>query len=235
LVLLAVVCATAALKHLGYSELPDGRGGTNVEAVAYTPEMGFDKKRSLKAFQETLYPLLRAKCAACHSTENRTGTGAQAPLHADVDVNLAHEYALTRVNFRDPENSKLVVRMGVDRHNCFDGSCATASKEMLAAVIAWRNAVAGMIPEVPRGVPQSTKISDQQVLEWIKADQGAWNQRRVDAFTQIVRDPRLQRYVADKTINKLTGHWLLRSCRGSSIEQCEFLYGLPHRWAEPRQ
>jgi hypothetical protein len=34
---------------------------------------------------------------------------------------------------------------------------------------------------------------------------GAWNQRRVDAFTQIVRDPRLQRYVADKTINKLTG------------------------------
>jgi hypothetical protein len=173
LVLLAVVCATAALKHPGYSELPDGRGGTNVEGVAYTPEMSFDKKRSLKAFQETLYPLLRAKCAACHSTENRTGTGAQAPLHADVDVNLAHEYALTRVNFRDPENSKLVVRMGIDRHNCFDGSCATASKEMLAAVIAWRNAVAGMIPEVPRGVPQSTKITEEQVLEWMKTDQAS--------------------------------------------------------------
>ena len=28
---------------------------------------------------------------------------------------------------------------------------------------------------------------------------GAWAQRRVDAFTQIVRDPRIQRYVADKT------------------------------------
>jgi mono/diheme cytochrome c family protein len=34
---------------------------------------------------------------------------------------------------------------------------------------------------------------------------GAWAQRRVDAFTQIVRDPRVQRYVADKTNSNLTG------------------------------
>lgn len=124
----------------------------------------------MKAFQETLYPLLRANCSGCHSTENRTANGAQAPLHADVDVNLAHEYALTRVNFRQPESSKLVVRMGIDRHNCFGASCAAASKQMLAAVTAWRDAVAGMIPEVPRGVPQSTKITEQQVLDWMQAD-----------------------------------------------------------------
>jgi hypothetical protein len=149
-VLLGVIYATAALRYPGFSDLPNGRGGTNVEAVAYTPEMGFDKKRSLKAFQETLYPLLRADCSGCHSTENRSGSGEQAPLHADADVNLAHEYALTRVNFRDPENSKLVVRMAIDRHNCFDASCAAAAKQMLAAVIAWRDRVADMIPEVPR-------------------------------------------------------------------------------------
>ena len=170
-VLLAVLCTAAGLRYLGYSELPDGRGGTNLEAVTYTPEMGFDKKRSLKAFQETLYPLLRANCSGCHSTENKTAGGAQAPLHADVDVKVAHEYALTRVNFRDPENSKLVVRMGIDRHNCFGDSCGAASKQMLAAVIAWRDAVANMIPEVPRGVPQSAKITEQQILEWINADQ----------------------------------------------------------------
>jgi hypothetical protein len=156
--------------NLGFSELPDGRGGTNVESVVYTKEMGFDKQRSLKAFQDTVYPLLRANCSGCHSTENRTGSGAQAPLHSDVDVNLAHEYALTRVNFREPENSKLVVRMVIDRHNCFGENCGTAGKKMLAAVTAWRDAVADMIPEVPRGVPQSTKITEQQVLEWIEAD-----------------------------------------------------------------
>jgi hypothetical protein len=127
-ILLAVVCATAGRKTLGFSELPDGRGGTNVEAVTYTPETGFDKARSLKAFKATVYPLLRANCSACHSTENKTGSGAQAPLHADVDVNVAHEYALTRVNFRDPANSKLVVRMGIDRHHCFAGGCAAANE-----------------------------------------------------------------------------------------------------------
>jgi len=49
-VLLAVVCAAAALKYLGYSELPDGRGGINVEGVSYTPEMGFDKKALIEGF-----------------------------------------------------------------------------------------------------------------------------------------------------------------------------------------
>jgi hypothetical protein len=34
---------------------------------------------------------------------------------------------------------------------------------------------------------------------------GAWSQRRVDAFTQIVRDPRVQRYTADSTNDNLTG------------------------------
>ena len=83
-VLLAAVCVTAGLRNPGFSELPDGRGGTNVESVNYTKEMGFDKKRSLEAFKVTLYPLLRAECSTCHSTENRTGTGAQAPILADI-------------------------------------------------------------------------------------------------------------------------------------------------------
>ena len=34
---------------------------------------------------------------------------------------------------------------------------------------------------------------------------GAWNQRRVDAFTNIVRDPRILRDVPDKMLDNLTG------------------------------
>ena len=103
-VLLAAALLSSAPGKVGFSELPDGRGGINVEAAVYTPEMGFDKARSLAAFKETLYPLLRQNCSGCHSTENKLGSGAQAPVHADVDVNLAHEYALTRVNFREPQS-----------------------------------------------------------------------------------------------------------------------------------
>ena len=170
LVLVATFALTSAPRNLGFSELPNGRGGTNVEAAVYTADMGFDKARSLKAFKETLYPLLRQNCSGCHSTENKNGSGAQAPLHADVDVNLAHEYALTRVNFRDLENSKFVVRMAIDRHNCFDKNCATAGQKMLEAITAWRSQIAGMIPDVPRSLPASQKVTQEEILAWIEAD-----------------------------------------------------------------
>lgn len=160
----------ANVRSPGYSVLSNGRGGTNVEGVVYTPQMHFDKQRLLEAFKKTVYPLLREHCSGCHSTANTFGSGAQAPLTADPDVNLAHEYALTRVDFRTPADSKLVVRMTIDRHNCFGSSCAEAGKEMLAAVTAWRDAIADMIPPVPRGVPESEKISEQQILSWIDAD-----------------------------------------------------------------
>jgi hypothetical protein len=169
-VLLAAVALNSAPPKLGYAELPNGRGGTNVEATVYTPEMGFDKARSLEAFKDTLYPLLRQNCSGCHSTENKLGSGAQAPLHSDVDPKLAHEYALTRVNFRELNESKLVVRMGIDRHNCFDKNCGVAQNRMLAAVTAWRDRIADMIPEIPRGIPATTKVTEEQILAWIEAD-----------------------------------------------------------------
>lgn len=168
LVLLAASLLPSAPPKLGYTELSNGRGGSNVEGFV-VPD-GFDKARSVAAFKDTLYPLLRANCSGCHSTENKLGSGAQAPLHADVDVNLAHEYALTKVNFRDPKNSKFVVRMAIDRHNCFAANCGVAAEQMLAAVTAWRDRIADMIRPEPRGVDAATKITEDQVLAWIEAD-----------------------------------------------------------------
>ncbi len=170
MVLLAAAGLRSATKSPGYAEIPDGRGGINVEATLLTSEMGFDKARSLKAFQETLYPVLRANCSGCHSTENKDASGAQAPVHSDINVNLAHEYALTRVNFREPAESKFVVRMVIDRHNCFAENCGVAGQKMLAAVTAWRDKVADMIPDVPRGLAATEKVTEDQVVAWIEAD-----------------------------------------------------------------
>src|SRR5262245_22052886 len=154
----------------GYSAIPNGRGGINVEATVFTPEMGFDKARSLAAFKDTLYPLLRQNCRGCHSTENQTASGAQAPLHSDPDAALAHEYALTRVNFRELNESKFVVRMGIDRHNCFDKNCGVAQNRMLAAVTAWRGRNADNNPEIPPGLPATTKVNEDQILALNQAD-----------------------------------------------------------------
>ncbi|MEY4590093.1 MAG: hypothetical protein RL497_2169 [Pseudomonadota bacterium] len=132
--------------------------------------MGFDKEVSLASFKNTLYPVLRKNCSGCHSTEIKSGYGAQAPLHSDVDPVLAHEYALTRVNFRDIPNSKLVFRMVVDRHNCFAADCKAAGKELENAIKAWYNGVQGMVLEAPRSVEAGTKVTDAEVQAWIDAD-----------------------------------------------------------------
>ncbi|WP_437573424.1 hypothetical protein [Sorangium sp. So ce887] len=138
----------------------------NVESVCIGDEVGLDKAKSLEAFKTTVYPLLTKNCSGCHSTTSR----AQAPIHSDVDPALAHEYALTRVNFKKPADSKLVVRMGIDRHNCFGSSCKDANAQMLSAVQAWAAAVAPSLPETPRPVAAGEQISEAQVKEWIAAD-----------------------------------------------------------------
>lgn len=159
-----------ATVQAGYVEIPDGRGGVAFESINYPDEMGFDKGASLEAFKQTLYPVLRSNCSGCHSTENPTGSGGQAPLHSDVDPELAHEFALTKVNFRDVHDSKLSTRLWIDRHNCFASSCKAAAQEMDSAIEAWKAGVEHMLPEVPRAIDVGTTISDRDVTDWIAAD-----------------------------------------------------------------
>lgn len=159
-----------ATQREGFVELPDGRGGVTYESISYPTPLEFDKSVSLAAFQETLYPLLRTNCAGCHNTENTLGWGAQAPLHSDVDPALAHEHALTKVNFRDIRDSKLSTRLWIDRHNCFSSSCDKAAEEMDTAITAWKSRIEHMLKEVPRSVPEGENIADQQILTWIEED-----------------------------------------------------------------
>jgi cytochrome c553 len=149
-----------------YSILPNGRGGFNSEQISYACIKSFDREASLAAFESTVYPLLRDNCATCHSTE----TSAQAPIHSDSDVNLAHDYALTRVNFRHPEDSKLVFHVELYNHHCFGGSCEDSGDQLLSAVESWADAVQEFMPEVPRPVAKGTEVSEDDVAQWIADD-----------------------------------------------------------------
>jgi cytochrome c553 len=156
-------CTTSKAR---YSMLPNGSGELNFEQVSYACIDSFDKEASLAAFESTVYPLLRENCASCHSTQGR----GQAPLHSDSEVNLAHEYALTRVNFRHPEDSKLVSHVELYNHYCFGSSCADSGNQLLAAVESWADVVQDFVPEVPRGVAQNVTVSEEEVTQWIASD-----------------------------------------------------------------
>lgn len=86
-------------------------------------------------FTQTLYPLLNQHCSNCH---NETAITAQSPFFADDNPNKAYQAAKGVINLNDPENSRLVVRLGSEFHNCW-GNCQSNSQSMLNAIQSFSN------------------------------------------------------------------------------------------------
>lgn len=78
------------------------------------------------AFSSTVYQITRANCIGCHETTS--------PTHASSDVNAALTAAKTKINWDTPENSRLVVKLRDENHNCW-ASCSESAEIMLNAII----------------------------------------------------------------------------------------------------
>lgn len=106
------------------------RGYARALSLLQNPE--FNAAVSLAAFEETLYPVLRAHCSQCHSSE----TANRLPLHADASVVHAHQSALDYVNLRQVDTSRLISRLGVDDHNCWS-DCGADARSIAAEIQRW--------------------------------------------------------------------------------------------------
>ncbi len=85
-------------------------------------------------FQTLLYqPILTEYCAACHSSTART---PEQPFFADPDLAAAYAAAKPKINLDHPDQSRLVVRLRDEFHNCWS-DCAANSAEMQAAIEAF--------------------------------------------------------------------------------------------------
>lgn len=92
------------------------------------------------AFATTVWPLLTANCSGCH-VENPPGNQLPiAPFFASSDVNAAYEAAKAKMDLNTPANSRFVIRLDPEGHNCWDpnstGStnCADSAAAMLTAI-----------------------------------------------------------------------------------------------------
>ena len=92
------------------------------------------QENSPNSFASTVYPLLRDNCAGCHAA-------TQAPLFASADVNAAYQAAKAKINLDAPENSRFVLRLRTEFHNCWSDSCAADATEMQAAIAAFSGAI----------------------------------------------------------------------------------------------
>jgi hypothetical protein len=83
-------------------------------------------------------PILTTYCAGCHSSQAST---SQQPYFAETDIAVAFEAAKPKMDLNAPADSRFVIRLGSEFHNCWDDNCSAAAAEMQAAIQAFADTV----------------------------------------------------------------------------------------------
>ncbi|HQR48114.1 MAG TPA: LamG domain-containing protein [Steroidobacteraceae bacterium] len=88
-------------------------------------------------FSTTVYPVVRQYCSRCHAP---AAASPQAPYFASADLNEAYAAVKVKIDLDRPEQSRLVVRLRSEFHNCWS-NCAADADEMEAAIRAFADQV----------------------------------------------------------------------------------------------
>ncbi|MCK5383752.1 MAG: LamG domain-containing protein, partial [Gammaproteobacteria bacterium] len=134
-------------------------------------------------FASTVHPLLTANCATCHVD---SAMDAQAPFFADSNADTAYEAAKAKMDLDNPANSRLVLRLREESHNCWDpdntGStdCVASAALMEAAITAFANPIT--LSSVDPSLVTSKALS---LLEGIVASGGSRYEDNVIALYQF--------------------------------------------------
>jgi hypothetical protein len=138
------VCATIMTTWIE-NWLGDTSGGGREIVLTPPPsqEPGASKNFPLDpgAFAATVYPVLDQYCSNCHSSES---ANAQQPYFADPDITTAYDAAKPKINLDVPANSRLVIRLRNEFHNCWD-NCSANAQTMEDAITTFSN---GIVPTV---------------------------------------------------------------------------------------
>ena len=122
-------------------------------------------------FASTVHPLLTANCAICHVD---SAMDAQSPFFADSNPDTAYEAAKAKIDLDNPSNSRFVLRLREESHNCWDpnnsgdNDCAASADVMQAAIMAFADQLS------PTSVDSSLVTSKAlSLLEGIVASGGS--------------------------------------------------------------
>ena len=88
-------------------------------------------------FASNIHPLLVSHCSGCHS---KASVFAQAPYFAETDAEEAYLEAKTKIDLDNPANSRLVIRLRDEFHNCWS-DCQTNSETLRSAIAAFSDLV----------------------------------------------------------------------------------------------
>jgi hypothetical protein len=123
--------------------LGDTAGGGREIVLAPPPSQDPGSSKNFpadpSAFETLIHdPVLEVYCVNCHSSES---PNAQQPYFADPDIATAYDAARPKINLDTPANSRLVLRLRNEFHNCWSNSCSNDAQEMEDAITAFANGI----------------------------------------------------------------------------------------------
>ncbi len=118
-------------------------GGTQIQLQAPTDvSVGSSKTfpDSSALYASTIGQLVRGtgNCKRCHSP---TAATPQSPFFASADDDEAYAAARAKIDLDTPANSRFVLRLKDEFHNCWTTSCANDAAAMLTAVTNFANGI----------------------------------------------------------------------------------------------
>ena len=126
-------------------------GGTQIQLQAPTiKEVGASKTfpDDVSGFAANLYPVLhdplKGNCVRCHSSSAGT---PQSPFFASNDVQEAYAAAKAKINLDIPANSRFVVRLRDEFHNCWAPGGGAANCSASATIM--QNAIQAYADSIP--------------------------------------------------------------------------------------
>lgn len=107
---------------------------SNVIVLTAPPVKDVGDSKSFPAdssgFASTVYPILTTYCADCHSED---ASNKQQPYFASSDIAVAYDAVKSKIDLDDPADSRLVVRLRSEFHNCWS-DCASDSNTMESTI-----------------------------------------------------------------------------------------------------
>lgn len=83
-------------------------------------------------------PVLELYCSGCHTS---TAANPQSPYFASNDVNASYLAAQQKMDLLDPSNSRFVLRLKDQSHNCWTNDCDADALVMQNAITAYSNSI----------------------------------------------------------------------------------------------
>lgn len=142
------VCgATMAAYISRWAGVIGASGTTNIDLVApVVKSVGSSKSfpSDPALFNATVYPLLKLYCSSCHAESSST---PQSPYFASDDLNRAYDAVRSnqKMDLDSPANSRLVVRLRAEFHNCWIhnvpgiSDCEASAQDMQNEIAAFSN------------------------------------------------------------------------------------------------